>query len=110
MYPDTTGDYHVTFLARHPDDNYLCDDKVRWWPELHKYQLDDNNIPVYGARILCSPKRKPNLKKFMYWSDSLHITDTKYFIHIPFNFDAHDGIIQPNQHVALINCEFLFLL
>ena len=28
--PETTGDYHVNFLSRHPDDTYLCDDKARW--------------------------------------------------------------------------------
>ena len=33
MQPDTIGDYHVTFLARHPDDKYLSDDKERWWPK-----------------------------------------------------------------------------
>ena len=30
MDPATTGDYHVTFLARHPDDKHLCDDRARW--------------------------------------------------------------------------------
>ena len=32
MEPQTTRDYHVTFLSRHPSDNYLCDDTSRWWP------------------------------------------------------------------------------
>ena len=58
--------------------------------------------------MLFSPKFKPNLKKFMLWSNSVHLTDTKYFIHGPFNFDAHDNIIQPDQHVALTHWEFLF--
>ena len=65
MHPDTTGDYHVTFLVQHPNDKNLCDDKPRRWPKWHEYQLDDNNVPVYGARMLFSQKRKPNLKKFM---------------------------------------------
>ena len=52
-----TRDYHVTFLSRHPADKHLCDDVFRWWPEYHKYHLDDTHIPVYGARILLSPKR-----------------------------------------------------
>ena len=30
IHPDTIGDYRVTFLARHPDDKHLCDDKARW--------------------------------------------------------------------------------
>ena len=46
MNLSTTGDYHVTFLSRHPDDNHLCDDVARWWPEWHKYSLDGENIPV----------------------------------------------------------------
>ena len=33
VHPDTTGYYHITFLARYPDDKHLCDDKARWWPE-----------------------------------------------------------------------------
>ena len=27
MHPDTTGDYHVTFLTRHLDNKHLCDNK-----------------------------------------------------------------------------------
>ena len=39
-------DYHVILLATYLDDNYLCDDTTRWWPELHEYVLNDNNVPV----------------------------------------------------------------
>ena len=66
MNPETTGDYHVNFLARHPNDTRLCDDKDRWWPEWHEYKLDSDNIPVYGARVLFSSKRKPDLKNICY--------------------------------------------
>ena len=61
MHPDTTCDYHVTCLARHPDNTHLCDDKSRWRPEWYEYKVDDKNVPVYGGHILFSPKRKPNL-------------------------------------------------
>ena len=44
----------------------------------------------------------------MLWSDSVHLTDHKYFIRGPFNYDVHDDIIQPNQNVALTHWEFLF--
>ena len=44
----------------------------------------------------------------MLWSDSVHLTDPKYFIHGPFNFDAHDDNIQPHQNVTLTNWEFFF--
>lgn len=63
--PSTKGDYHVTFLSRHPDDNHFCDDVIRWWPEWYEYLLNDDNIPVYGSRILFTPNRKPNLAKYM---------------------------------------------
>lgn len=33
MNSSRTGNYHVTFLSRHPADKYLYDDAVRWWPE-----------------------------------------------------------------------------
>ena len=87
----------------------MCDDRARWWPEWHKYQLDDNNVPVYGTRMLFSPKHKLDLKKFMLWSDFVHLTDPKYFIRDPINFDAHADSIQPNQNVALTHWEFFIL-
>ena len=52
MDPSTTGDYHVTFLCLHPDDNHFCDDVTRWWLECHEYSVNDENIPVYGSRML----------------------------------------------------------
>ena len=65
MTSETTGDYHVNFLARHLDDKHLCDENARWLPEWHEYKLDSDNIPVYGDRAQFSPKRKPNVKKYM---------------------------------------------
>ena len=35
--------------------------------------------------MLFLPKRKPNLNKYMLWSDSVHLTDPKYFIYGPFS-------------------------
>ena len=81
MELETANDYHITFLTRHPDDKRLCDDKAQWWPEWHEYKLVSHNVPVYGAHMLFSPERKPNPKKYMLWSDSIHLTDSKYFIH-----------------------------
>ena len=87
----------------------MCDDRARWWSEWYEYQLDDNNVPVYGAHVLFLPKHKPNLKQFMLWSDSVYLSNPKYLIYDPFNFDAHDDIIQPKQNVALIYWEFFYL-
>ena len=56
--------------------------------------------------MLFLPKRKPNLNKYMLWSDSVHLTDPKYFIYGPFFYDAHDDIIQPKQHIILTHWEF----
>ena len=78
-----TGDYHVTFLSRHPTDNGSL-----WWFDWHEYYLDESNIPVYDARMLFSPRRKPDLTKYILWTDSVHLTDTSCFLHGPFNFDS----------------------
>ena len=107
MDPSTTGDYHVTFLSRHPDDNHLCDDVARWWPEWHEYSMNDENIPVYGSRMLFKPNRKPDLKKYMLWSDSVHLTDSSCFIHGPFNFDSRSDVVSAKQFVALCHWEYL---
>ena len=32
MNPDTTCDYHVTFLATHANNKHLCNDRARRWP------------------------------------------------------------------------------
>lgn len=67
MKPITVDDNYVTFLAKHPDDSHICDDDTsRCWLEWHTYKLDDNNIPVYGERMLFSSNRKPNPKKLCY--------------------------------------------
>ena len=81
------GNYHVTFLSRHPTDQYPCGDAIRWWPEWHEYYLNDSNISVYGARTLFSQRHKPDLTKYILCFGSVHLTDTSCLLHIPFNFD-----------------------
>ena len=103
MYPSTTGYYHVTFLSRHPDDNHLCDDVSRWWPEWHEYSMNDENIPVYGSRMLLKPNRKTDLKKYMLWSNSVHLTDSSCFIYEPFNLThAPTVFLQKNSLLYVI--------
>ena len=79
MDSKTTGDYHVTFLSRHPDDGKLCDDKARWWPLWYEHANNSDDFPLYGARILLGPKRKPDPDKYILWSDSVDLTDTSCF-------------------------------
>ena len=107
MNPSHTGDYHVTFLSRHLDDNHLCDDVDRWWSEWHEYSLNDENIPVYGSRMLFNSNRKPNLTKYMLWTDSVHLIDSTLFIHEPFSFDSRSDVISAKQFVVLHHWEFL---
>ena len=52
--------YHVTFLFRRPVVKDICADVTRWWSEWHECYLDNSNIPVYGARMIFSPKLKPD--------------------------------------------------
>ena len=101
MKVETTGDYHVTCLSRHPLDNYLCDGNARWWPLQYEYILVDNNIHFYGSRILLDLNREPNLKKYIHWIDSVHLIDTSCFIHGSFNFDSRSDVIKSKQYVAL---------
>ena len=106
MNPRKTGDYHVTFLSRHTSGLHLCDDNSRWWPLWYEYVLDKDNIPVYESRILLGPNRKPNLKKYILWIDSVQLIDSSCYIHGSFNFDSRSDIIKPNQHIKLCHWEF----
>jgi len=44
---------------------------------------------------------KPNLTKYIWWTDSVHLTDTSHFLHGNFNFDSQSGIIPTDQYVVL---------
>jgi len=47
-----TGDYHVTFISRHSDDSYLCDDTTCWFPLWHEYKNHENDVSIYDVRIV----------------------------------------------------------
>ena len=97
MGPETICDYHVTFSSRHPSENNLCDDEARWWPLLYECVLDKDDLLVNGARILLGPNQKPDLKKFILWTDSIHLTDSSCFFHGPFNFDTRSYVVKPKN-------------
>ena len=105
-----TGDYHVIFISRHPDDNYLCDDTARCWPLWHEYKNDENNVPLYGARIPFDPKRKLYSSKCILWTDSVHLTDSSCYLHGPFNFDSHSDVIITKYHITLTHWEYLLTI
>ena len=56
--------------------------------------MNKKNIPVYGARILFGPIRKPNDKNYIIWTDSIHLTDSSCYIHGLFNFHSRLDIIK----------------
>ena len=91
----------LLLISRHSDDNHLCDDVARWWPEWHKYSLNDDNISFYGSCMLFKPNKRPDLTKYMLWTDSIYLTDSSCFIHGPFNFDSRANVISAKQFVAL---------
>ena len=88
VYSLRTGYSRVTFLSRHHVDKKLCNYVAHWWPEWYEYYLDDSNIPVSDVRMLFSQKLKPNLTKYMLWTNSAHLTYTSCFLHWSFNFDS----------------------
>ena len=69
--------------------------------------MNDENIPVYGSRMLLNRIENHDLKKYMLWSDSVHLTDLSCFIHGPFNFDSRSDVISAKQFVALCHWEYL---
>ena len=79
MNSKSTGDCHITFISRHPNENNLCDDKARWWPLWHECKNYKNDIPIYRARMLFGPKRRPDSNKYILWTDSVHLTDPSYY-------------------------------
>ena len=105
-----TGDYHVTFISRNPDDSHLCCNTARWWPLWHEYKNNEHNISLYGARMLFGPKGKPDLRKYFFWTDSVQLTDSSCYLHGPFNFDSHSDVITAKQHIALPHWDFLLTI
>lgn len=109
MKSETAGDYHVRCLDQHLDDNYLCQDTVRWWLECHEQKLDQKNVTVYVACILFFPNSKINQNNYMLWSAFVHFTDPKYYIRGPFNYDSHKYVMQPKPYLALNHWDFSIL-
>ena len=55
LQPESTSNYLVAFLARHPADTQKTDDQARWWPEWHEFTIGADNILDFGQRILFHP-------------------------------------------------------
>ena len=95
------GYYYVTFFSRHLADKKICDDVSGWWSKWNEYYLRDTNIPVYGTRVFFGQKRKPDLTKYMLWTDTVHLTDPSCFIHESISIDSQSNIISANQCIDL---------
>ena len=57
--------------------------------------------------MLFGPKRKPDLSKYILWTDSVHLTDSSCYLHGPFKFDSYSDVITATQNIALTHWEFL---
>lgn len=56
--------------------------------------MNANNTSAYGVQMLFRPNRKLNIIKYTLWTDSIHLTDPDFFIHCPFDYDAHSNVIK----------------
>ena len=86
------------------------DDKTCWRPLWKEYTNDSNNVPIYGKRMLFGPKRKSDPGKYIFWTDSVHLTDPSCYLLGPFNFDPHSDIFVAQQHVVLTHWEYLLIV
>ena len=100
LNPNTTGNYLVAFLARHPSDNKKTDDDARWWPEWHEYTIGNDNIPDFGQRVLFHPLRKPPLAKYRLWTDTIPLSDPNCYLSGPFHFEARHDVVNPCNYIA----------
>ena len=73
----------------------------------YEYVLYKENVSVYGAKLLLGPTRKPSLRKYTFWTNSIHLADPSFFLRGLFNFDPHSERIKPKQYVVLTHWEFL---
>ena len=53
------------------------------------------------------PTRKPDLKKYILWTDYIRLIDPSCFLHGPFDFDARSDVIKLKQYVALTHWKFI---
>ena len=100
MRPETTGDYHVTFLSRHVMQIHVG----------NHYGMNMFSIKKYSClwiKNLLGPNRKPNLKKYILWRYSVPLTYSICLIHESFNFDSRTDVIRPKKIVALSHWEFI---
>ena len=59
--------------------------------------------------MLFSPKRKPDLTKYLVWSNFIHLTDPSCFIYDPFNFESHSDIVFSKIYIVLCHWKFLLV-
>ena len=55
--------------------------------------MNDDNVPVYEAKIQFKSSRKPDPIKYILWVDSVDLTDTDFLIHDSFYYDGYPNVI-----------------
>ena len=97
------GDYHSMFIPWCLDDSHLCDETTRWWLLWHEYTNNKSNVPIYDARMLCGPKRKPDPNKYILWTDSIDLTDPSSYLYSTFHFNSRSHMVR--QYIKLTHWE-----
>ena len=79
--------------------------------------MDNENIPLCASRILFGQNRKPNMNKYIIWTDHVHFKNPFCYLRGPFNFDSHPDIIKLKKYIVLghrkfclTSCNFLGIL
>ena len=52
--------YYVASITSHPDGKGKCDDEARWWPDWHKYSMDNHDTVIFRYRLLLYPRLIPD--------------------------------------------------
>ena len=104
----TSGKYLCSFFQRHTSDHNKSDSRSRWWPEWRElHWLPDNSCYDYGARVLFSPRNKPDLQtgsnklqKYGKFSEELNLCDGPTYLMGPFNFSPKDHSTPANSIIT----------
>ena len=79
--------------------------------------MDNNNVLLCASRILFGQNRKPNVNKYIIWTDNVHLKDLFCYLRGPFGSTSHPDIIKLKEYIVLgrrkfclTSCNFLGIL